>query len=301
MKTTAACWGRSCFFLREMGWLDDNLAPDQLLTPERLRAYLAHLEEHNRPATVLHRMIGLERALAVLAPHSNRSLLRLIIANLEADYEPASKRERLQEVAALVELGFDLMKRAVEADGAVRRRRAAAFRDGLQIALLAMRPLRLKNFAGIRIGRHLVRAGAGWKLEFSADEMKNRRPIDPDVPAQLVPALDAYLTTYRKDLVDGKCVGNALWLSMWWRPESETAIRHQIKRRTEAAFGLPITPHLFRDCAATSLAVHAPEEVQIAHLILGNTYAVMEKHYNLARVVEAGRHYHAALERLRAG
>jgi hypothetical protein len=58
---------------------------------------------------------------------------------------------------------------------------------------------------------------------------------------------------------------------------------------------------LFRDCAATSLAVHDPDQVQIAHHILGNSYAMMEKHYNLARMTDAARHYHAALEQIRDG
>jgi hypothetical protein len=76
---------------------------------------------------------------------------------------------------------------------------------------------------------------------------------------------------------------------------SAVSINQQLCRLTKDAFGLPISPHLFRDCAATSLAVHAPELIGIAHLILGNTYAVMEKHYNLARVIDAGRHFYGAL------
>jgi hypothetical protein len=107
-----------------------------------------------------------------------------------------------------------------------------------------------------------------------------------------------YLSVHRRALCDDRYAGDALWVSYWWQPQDEITIRHQFKKWTTLAFGLPITPHLVRDCAATSLAVHAPEQVQIAHLILGNTYAVMQKHYNLARVVEAGSHYHAALDRL---
>ena len=138
-------------------------------------------------------------------------------------------------------------------------------------------------------------------MEFAGDEMKNHRPIDTSFPSLLVPAMTDYLATYRRDIADGNYDGDALWLSYWWKPQAESSIRHQIKKWTKEAFGLPITPHLFRDCAATSLAVHSPEEVQIAHLILGNTYAVMQRHYNLARVVEAARHYHAAIEQLLAG
>ena len=34
--------------------------------------------------------------------------------------------------------------------------------DGLMIACLAYRPLRLSNFIGLELGRHLHRRGTGW-------------------------------------------------------------------------------------------------------------------------------------------
>ena len=298
IRTTAASLGRWLFFLREVNGLDESVPPEQLITPDRLRAYLEHLGEYNRPATVLHRVIGLERGLAVLTPGSDRSLLRLIIANLENDYDAVSKRERLQEVAALVELGFALMQRAV-ANGTGRRRNSTLFRDGLQIALLAMRPLRLKNLSGIRIGCQLIPQGTSWVFDFKGHEMKNHKPIDPIFPDKLVGPMKDYMEIHRPIIADGCYDGDALWVSSKSQRESAITIRHQLCKWTAKAFGLPITPHLFRDCAATSLAIHSPEEVQIAHLILGNTYAVMQKHYNLARVVEAACTYHGALERLR--
>jgi len=297
INTTAASLGRWIFFLREQDGFDEGASPEQLVTPDRLRAYLEHLAGHNRPATVLHRIIGLERGLAVLAPGSDRSLLRLIISNLEKDYDAVSKRERLQEAAALVELGFALRQRGV-AKGIGRLRNSTLFRDGLQISLLAMRPLRLKNFSAIRIGRQLIPHGTSWAFDFKGHEMKNHRPIDPIFPEKLVGPMKDYIEIHRRIIVDGRYDGDALWVSSRSQPQSAITIRHQLCKWTKEAFGLPITPHLFRDCAATSLAVHSPEEVQIAHLILGNTYAVMQKHYNLARVVEAACTYHGALERL---
>ena len=300
IKMTAAAWGRWCFFLVQVGWFDDALPPDNLVTYDRLIAYLKHLAEHNKPSTILTRIIGLERALAVLAPKADRSLLRRIVANLNADYEPISKRERLQESAALVELGFDLMNRARAARGKRRRRHAAMYRDGLQIALLAMRPIRLKNFSSIRIGRHLDTVGGVWWLEFPGAEMKNHEPIAVEFPAALVEALEYYLDVIRNDLADGRYHGDALWISHWWRQQNNATIYGRLCKRTQEEFGLPITPHLFRDCAATSLAVHAPDEVQIAHLILGNSYAMMQKHYNLARGIDAVRHVNAAMDRFRS-
>jgi integrase/recombinase XerD len=301
IKTTDACWGRALHFAWQMSWMDVNDVPEAFIFPDRLRLYLKHLREHNAPVTVLHRIVGLERALALVAPRADRKILRVLIANLEDDYEPVSKRERLQESAALIELGFKLMRLAFELPGIISRRRVAMYRDGLQIALLAMRPVRLKNFSSMRIGldQHLIPCGEGWRLHWQGHEVKNGKPIDVTFPEDLVPAMRDYLQIHRPALCAGHYAGDALWVSYWWQHQDESTIRQRLMKWTKDAFGLAITPHLFRDCAATSLAVHAPEEVHIAHLILGNTYAVMQRHYNLARVVEAGRHYHAALERLR--
>jgi integrase len=301
IKTTDASWGRALYFAWQMGWKDVNDVPESFILPDRLREYLKHLRQHNAAATVLHRIVGLERALALVAPSANRKILRTLIANLEEDYEPSSKRERLQEAAALVELGFNLMKLASELPDLKRKQRATMFRDGLEIAFLAMRPVRLKNLSSMRIGvkGHLIPAGDSWTLYWPGHEVKNGKPIEVPFPTALVSAMHEYLNVHRPVLCGDRYAGDALWISYWWRPEHENTIRCQLKKWTEDAFGLPITPHLFRDCAATSLAVHAPEEVQIAHLVLGNTYAVMQKNYNLARVVEAGRHYHNALEQLR--
>ena len=301
IDTTAASYGRWLFYLREIGALGQHLSPSELTGLDRLRSYMEHLNLNNAPVTTLHRIVGLERGLAVIDQKSNRSLLRRIIANLSDDYEPLSKRERLQESAVLVELGFELMRRAVTERGNMKLRRATLFRDGLQLALLALRPFRLKNFSGIRIGRgrQLQKIGGVWTFKFKSSEMKNHRPIDMAFPVDLLEALDTYLTSYRVDLANGQYDGDALWVSYWSTPQDAATIRHQLCKWTKDKFGLPITPHLFRDCAATSLAVHAPDEVRIGHHVLGNDYATMEKHYNLARVVDAGRHMHAEWDKIR--
>ena len=58
------------------------------------------------------------------------------------------------------------------------------------------------------------------------------------------------------------------------------AIRHQIKARTEEAFSKPIWPHLFRDIAVTELVDTAPDEIGIAHDLLGHAnLRTTRKHY----------------------
>jgi integrase len=52
--------------------------------------------------------------------------------------------------------------------------------------------------------------------------------------------------------------------------------------------GQPINPHLFRDCAATSVAIDDPAHIGIASRLLGHrTGSTSERYYNQARSVEA--------------
>jgi integrase/recombinase XerC len=61
-----------------------------------------------------------------------------------------------------------------------------------------------------------------------------------------------------------------------------------------------LSPHLFRDCLATSLAINDPGIVNIAHVMLGNSLATTERFYNLAQTLEAGRLVGDTLARLRS-
>jgi integrase len=73
-----------------------------------------------------------------------------------------------------------------------------------------------------------------------------------------------------------------------------------VKKRARAAFGRSVNPHLFRDCAATSLAIEDPARVRIAAQVLGHgTSATTERHYNLARGQEAAESCHQTLDGLR--
>lgn len=297
--TNAASYGRWLGFLRDRGALIEELSPSERCTREHVAGFLAELRARNRPATVLHRVVGLQRSLAVLDPRMDRAFLRSVIDNLVADYLPERRRRQLPESAALANLGFRLMTEASRPVPGYVRRQSALFRDGLQIALLAMRPLRIGNFMSLRIGHELRRSGAGWHFVLEKTQTKNRKAREVPFPTELVESLREYLDVHRPQLAAGRYEGDALWLSCWWQGQSETSCRQQVCHWTALEFGTPVSPHRFRECLATSLAVHDPDEVQIAHIILGNDYATMQDHYNMARAVDAARHYHATLSKRR--
>ncbi len=63
---------------------------------------------------------------------------------------------------------------------------------------------------------------------------------------------------------------------------------------------LPVNPQLFRDCAATSIAIEAPDHVGIIMPVLGHARATTgERYYNQARSLEAARRFQAVIDGFR--
>ena len=169
------------------------------------------------------------------------------------------------------------------------------------IALLAARPIRISNLALIEI--HLVQSGGLYRLVFSAEEIKIGRPLDLHCPAELTPYIDRYLEFYRPLLMaraKAPAPTRRMWINYAGGVMDISAIHYQIKIQTKRAFGHPINPHLFRDCAATSIAIHDPEHVRIATAILGHTrVSTTNKHYNQAQMLTAAREHNREILRLR--
>ncbi|MFO0408528.1 MAG: hypothetical protein ACK50Q_19365 [Labrys sp. (in: a-proteobacteria)] len=73
-----------------------------------------------------------------------------------------------------------------------------------------------------------------------------------------------------------------------------------ITRTTGRAFGRSINPHLFRDCAATFVALEDPEHIGIAAPLLGHVdHRTTERHYIQANQMIAGRRLNQSVARLR--
>jgi integrase len=182
---------------------------------------------------------------------------------------------------------------------ALRRRiDRVAFRDTLMLAILAARPLRLRNLAGIRIGRHLVRQGKVWLLTFPADEVKNRRPLEHDLPDGLAPFLATYLERIRPSFLKG-AASDVLWLGFEGEPLTPHSVYLGIMWGSRRLLGVAINPHLLRDCAATSLANVSPAAALSAAALLGHqNFATTERYYVRANQLEAGRAINALLANL---
>lgn len=101
------------------------------------------------------------------------------------------------------------------------------YRDGLMLGLLASRPLRLRNLAGLTLDRTLVRRADGWWIQIPAAETKTKQPIEVPWPDMPVPQLQTYLTEHRPAIValcGTATAGDALWLSSYGPPMTDNGI-----------------------------------------------------------------------------
>lgn len=316
-ENIAASWApRRCKIVQDaygrwLGWLAasdqlvENAPPEDRVSRGRVAAYIDHLRATLAPVSVGMMIGGLQRMLCALAPQVDWTWLRQVYSRLKASATPQrDKRPHLVSSADLYALGQRLI--AAAEDIATPLHAATACRDGLLIALLAARPLRIRNLVDLHLGRSIVPTGDDWRLSFTAEETKAGLAIEVLLPADLTPALQRYLGHHRRVLL-GRNKGtpgdrdlSALWVSRWGTKMLEHAVRDQIKLHTRKAFGRVVWPHLFRDCAATSLAVHDPDNVRLAAALLGHaTFATTERYYNQATSLEAAACHQETLARLR--
>ena len=167
------------------------------------------------------------------------------------------------------------------------------------IATLACRPLRLGNLIALEIGRQLQRQDDGWWIEIDAADTKTGEPVSLPFPDALVPALEAYLERWRRRLASpGRVAGSrALWLTEQGRGISPNHAYFRITRHTREAFGRPVNPHLFRDAAATTVAITQPVQVRIVGRLLGHRgIGTAQKYYNQARDTQAAQAWHRVLD-----
>jgi integrase len=159
---------------------------------------------------------------------------------------------------------------------------------------------RLSNLASIRLGKHLKRTGEAWHLEFDEEEVKNNELIPATWPLELKSPLERYLAVHRMVLLrpgpKDRPEPDALWISQRGGPMGVDAVQFQIKERTMEEFGVALNPHSFRTNTATAVARFNPDYITDVMSILGHRDPkTSELHYNKARMMDAGQHYHSEL------
>jgi site-specific recombinase XerD len=175
--------------------------------------------------------------------------------DLELVMEPKSKLDRVVYPDVLAEAAMTLMTEADAAADHSALARARQFRNGLMLALLALHPLRLKNFAALEIGRSFVRIKDRWWIVLTASETKEKRPDERPVVDDLASWIDRYLRIHRPVLAQTEKPPASLWLSSKDGASLVYgAVGRIVSKTSLATVGVDVTPHLFRTSAASSCA-----------------------------------------------
>jgi integrase len=251
---------------------------------------------------------------SLLAPQRDLAWLEEIERDLALEAHPKPRFDRIVTSEQLVEAGLTLVREA--ADPHQRRPiwRAAQMRGGLMIALLALCPIRIRNFGRLRLQESFRREGETWWIVLTGQDTKSRRPDERPVPAMLNQAIALYLTWARPVLLgageftigdgtgkgDGPFLSGPLWVGEKGEPLSQSGIERALKEATRKTLGVGLSPHDFRRCAATTAAFRAGNVPHLASALLQHTdRRVTDKHYNRASSMQASLRVGALITELR--
>jgi len=198
----------------------------------------------------------IHRAFTLIDPERDLSWLRKLADELKSARPVRNKSARLLRSQEIQEGGQSLMRRA--------RRRplttetALQFRDGLIVAVWAVRPYRLSDFASLTLNDTLL-VGKGWAT-IIADRTKNGDGHVTPWPKALFAGLEEYLRVYRAYLIDTAPDHGRVWIGRDGGPLTTGGLSRHVGDVTERLFGRRINPHLMRDCCVTSILEADPRE-----------------------------------------
>ena len=267
-------------FLKRTGRLDLNAPAASQVTPRNVEAYMADFDGKISSVTAWNCIYKLRRAAQLLSPKTDFGWLIEIEKDLELLQEPRSKLNRFVYTEQLVQAGLILIVEAKEFTHA-EFKRARGIRNGLMLALLALNPIRRKNFAALQIGTTFKQIEDRWWICLPANTTKSKcRPEERPVAIWLNPYIELYLGEARPILVTGsQKETNALWVSTGG-PMTARDLGKLITRITRETLGIAISPHLFRTADATTAADALSDMPYFASALLGHSNPrITDEHY----------------------
>jgi integrase len=278
-------------YLQRNGRLDPKGNAATLATLDDVQGFVAELQSRVRSVTVWNSVYKLRRASQLIAPSADFGWLAEIEKDVALVMMPRSKAERVVLTERLVDAGLTLIQEA-EMFGKTALARAAGVRNGLLIVLLALHPIRIKNFAALKIADTFVKVGERWWLHIPSKNTKSHQVDDRQVPEFVTEVVNTYVETHRPVLCRG-IEQRALWISSTTGRQLTTKnLGTLISKITCEAIGVDVSPHLFRTAGASTAAVYGGDRPHLASALLNHhDRRVTEDHYNRASSISAGEEY----------
>jgi integrase/recombinase XerD len=295
----AGAWGRYLSWLRETGSLKPVGYMLDRIRPDLVQAYIDMRRGEVASSTVASELECLHNIALCLGPDGDWTWLSTALSRTRAVAKPAKAiAPRLVPIQELWEAAFAQIAWAETSPSGRPNRDAAHFRDGVMVGLLCVTLLRRKNLVNLELARHIRRDVDGWMVTVPAREVKNRLAREVPCPERLGHMMDSYVTQFRPILLNGG-TSQRFWISEAGGDLCAEAVHDQIKKVTMRFVGKPVSPHLFRHCAATSIAEAVPEIADIIQHVLGHTTSLTaDYHYKRATSLEASQRLAAAIDEI---
>lgn len=274
--------------------------PPQRLTAGRLKAWLEDLA-HTSPVTRHMFAKSVFWVLSTADPDQDWAVQDHAIRWLDhkaKNHQSHRKDGRVLSSAVLFEAG--LRYAGPVADAASTPLKAAKFRrDGAMVALLSLMPMRRRSFLELDLDKSFEMAKDHITVRLSGDMTKNKLPWEAAVPETLEPVLRCYVEEVRPWLLSrGGQSHSLLWVDNRGAPYVANYFGERISQITEHLTGVRVSPHLFRDAAATTLSRTSPKDARLIRPLLAHaSFGTAERHYIQACTIETGRSYAEILER----
>lgn len=295
---------------RWMKWLETT-DPNVLLIPPAERATLARLQHwldalaHTAPMSRLMFVDGVLRVLRAADPDQDWTMPLRLLAGLKRAAgrgDPTRKQGRILSSKVLLKAGLVHASTDAEA-GPSPLKWMICQRDGIMIALLALLPIRRRSFCELELGQSIHVTDNEILISLSEDMTKTGVSWEAAVQPQIATLLRRYIAEVRPALLArGPQAHNVLWVGKRGEIMKQDYIGSRIGDLTLKLTGKRVSPHLFRDCAATTLARLSPESARLIRPVLSHSgFRTAERHYIYAQTIDAGRDYAAVVQRLKKG
>jgi integrase len=253
-----------------------------LVRPDRVEAGLRRMlaESHNKSSNDIAQtafvLVGIARAIGMDEQTIARlaNLSKRVAVPRQTGLTPKNRERlralqddrRLQALLNLPErIWSETLGKELTFSQALRRETALA------ILIMLFCPIRSQNLAEIHIEKHLHRPGDGRVfLVFAAEDVKNRQPIEFELPRRVVRLIDKHLASRPASL----CPAGTPWL--FPRRDGSGPVRKGVlaDRVSDLIWketGLKANAHLFRHLAVMLLLEAHPGSYESAKRLLGHT------------------------------
>lgn len=298
--TNARHYGQWLGWLSHTGLLDTDVQPWDRVNEESIRQYLKTEMGRVASVTVYGRLRGLTSVMLKMRPDIDWQWLQDLTNRIKSWPTPSRDlRARILPADQIYSGVLAQLAHLSESDQNTPRLRIA-YRDALMLGVAVSCPVRLKNFAQIRLGQELVLRYSCWCLTFEDSSTKTGTTLKFRIPATLALHISHYVEHIPMEFP--RAARHAgLWAGSKGAPLSEISIYGRMMITSKKLFGVAINPHAFRTIAATFLAETSVNDVYHASRLLGHRdLKTTEVHYIRASQLTASRKVNRVLGDLAA-